>query len=108
MGFLYSPSCVAAYKLNGNMDARKAALLAADQLIARYHPVGEFIQAGGGDGCAGELSPDHRLPAESAVIVLGVGGNRRRQVLGDSAEAHPHSGKECDPGGLFHLAYLLL
>ena len=47
MGFLYSPSCVAAYKLNGNMDARKAALLAADQLIARYHPVGEFIQAWG-------------------------------------------------------------
>ena len=47
MGFLYSPSCVAAYKLTGNTDARRAAILAADQLITRYHPVGEFIQAWG-------------------------------------------------------------
>lgn len=47
MGFLYTPSCVAAYKLTGNKKAREAALLAADQLITRYHPVGEFIQAWG-------------------------------------------------------------
>jgi unsaturated chondroitin disaccharide hydrolase len=47
MGFLYSPSCVAAYKLTGNEAARRAALLAADQLIARFQPVGEFIQAWG-------------------------------------------------------------
>ena len=47
MGFLYSPSCVAAYKLTGNQMAKKAAILAADQLITRYHPVGEFIQAWG-------------------------------------------------------------
>lgn len=47
MGFLYSPSCVAAYKLTGNEKARKAAILAADQLITRFHPIGEFIQAWG-------------------------------------------------------------
>lgn len=47
MGFLYSPSCVAAYKLTGSEKARKAAILAADQLITRYHSVGEFIQAWG-------------------------------------------------------------
>lgn len=47
MGFLYSPSCVAAYKLTGNTDGRKAAILAADQLITRFHPVGQFIQAWG-------------------------------------------------------------
>lgn len=47
MGFLYTPSCVAAYKLTGNPQAREAAILAADQLITRYHPVGEFIQAWG-------------------------------------------------------------
>lgn len=47
MGFLYSPSCVAAYKLTGNKEGREAALKAADQLISRYHPVGEFIQAWG-------------------------------------------------------------
>lgn len=47
MGFLYSPSCVAAYKLTGNQKGREAALKAAEQLITRYHPVGEFIQAWG-------------------------------------------------------------
>lgn len=47
MGFLYSPSCVAAYKLTGNENAKRAAILAADQLITRFHPVGEFIQAWG-------------------------------------------------------------
>ncbi len=47
MGFLYSPSCVAAYKLTGNEKGKEAAIKAADQLISRYHPVGEFIQAWG-------------------------------------------------------------
>ncbi len=47
MGFLYSPSCVAAYKLLGSAKGREAAIKAADQLITRYHPVGEFIQAWG-------------------------------------------------------------
>lgn len=47
LGFLYIPSCVAAYKLTGNEDAKKAALLAADKLMTRYHEKGEFIQAWG-------------------------------------------------------------
>ncbi|MDF2487165.1 MAG: putative glucoronyl hydrolase [Herbinix sp.] len=47
MGFLYSPSCIAGYKLTGNEMGKAAAVKAADQLITRYHPVGEFIQAWG-------------------------------------------------------------
>lgn len=47
MGFLYIPSCVAGYKLTGSEDGKRAALLAADQLVSRYQPVGEFIQAWG-------------------------------------------------------------
>lgn len=47
MGFLYSPSCVAGYKLIGSEEGKRAAIMAADQLISRYHPVGEFIQAWG-------------------------------------------------------------
>ena len=43
MGFLYSPSCVAAYKLTGNEKGKEAAVKAADQLITRYHPVGASI-----------------------------------------------------------------
>ncbi len=52
MGFLYSPSCVAAYKLTGSETGKKAALLAADKLITRFQPVGEFIQAWGEMGAA--------------------------------------------------------
>ena len=47
MGFLYSPSCVAAYKLTGSEKARKAALMAADNLISRFQEKGQFIQAWG-------------------------------------------------------------
>lgn len=54
MGFLYSPSCIAAWKLVGDEDGRLAALLAADQLMERYQPVGQFIQAWGRKGNANE------------------------------------------------------
>lgn len=47
MGFLYTPSCVAAYKLTGSETGKKAALLAADNLISRFHEKGGFIQAWG-------------------------------------------------------------
>ena len=50
MGFLYSPSCVAGYKLTGSMTGRRAALLAADRLTKRFQPVGGFIQAWGAMG----------------------------------------------------------
>lgn len=50
MGFLYSPSCVSAYQLTGSEAGKKAAVLAADQLISRFQPKGEFIQAWGGMG----------------------------------------------------------
>lgn len=47
MGFLYTPSCVAAYKLTGNETARKAALMAADNLLDRFQEKGQFFQAWG-------------------------------------------------------------
>ncbi len=50
MGFLYSPTCVAAWKLVGDEDGRRAALLAADQLLERFHDKGQFIQAWGAMG----------------------------------------------------------
>ena len=52
MGFLYIPSCVAAYKLTGNEEAKKYAIAAADHLISRYQPKGGFIQAWGDVGDA--------------------------------------------------------
>ena len=47
MGFLYSPSCVAAWKLTGNEHAREAAILAADNLMGRFQEKGGFFQAWG-------------------------------------------------------------
>lgn len=52
LGFLYSISCVSAYKVTGNMKAKEAALLAADKLASRYQEKGEFIQAWGTLGAA--------------------------------------------------------
>jgi unsaturated chondroitin disaccharide hydrolase len=47
MGFLYTPSCVSAWKLTGNQKAREAAILAAKQLVTRFQENGSFIQAWG-------------------------------------------------------------
>ena len=47
LGFLYTPSCVAAWKLIGNRQAKEAALMAADQLLSRFQEKGQFIQAWG-------------------------------------------------------------
>ena len=52
MGFLYTPSCVAAYKLTGSENGKKAALLAAENLIARFQKKGQFLQAWGKLGAA--------------------------------------------------------
>ncbi len=50
MGFLYSLSCVAAYKLTGNQTGKDVAIRAADHLITRYQEDGQFIQAWGNVG----------------------------------------------------------
>lgn len=50
MGFLYSPSCVAAYQLAGSEKGRQAAILAARQLCTRFQEKGAFLQAWGAMG----------------------------------------------------------
>ena len=47
LGFLYSLSFVAGYKLTGSAEGRKAGLLAADKLMERFQEKGGFIQAWG-------------------------------------------------------------
>ncbi|HEL1351305.1 TPA: glycoside hydrolase family 88 protein [Streptococcus equi subsp. zooepidemicus] len=47
LGFLYSPSCMAEWKLLKTPEARLAVLKAADKLIERYQEKGGFIQAWG-------------------------------------------------------------
>lgn len=50
MGFLYTPSCVAGYKLENNKTGYDAALLAADNLMKRFQEKGQFLQAWGNLG----------------------------------------------------------
>ena len=47
LGFLYSLSCVAAYKLTGNEEAKEIALDAAELLMERYFDKAKIIQAWG-------------------------------------------------------------
>jgi unsaturated chondroitin disaccharide hydrolase len=47
LGFMYSPTCVAAWILTGNTTARRAALLAAEHLMTRFWPAPGIFQAWG-------------------------------------------------------------
>ncbi|MCU6712105.1 glycoside hydrolase family 88 protein [Paenibacillus sp. J5C_2022] len=47
IGFLYTPSCVADYKLTGDTTARDTAIGAANRLARLYRPVPGIIQRGG-------------------------------------------------------------
>ena len=47
LGFLYTLSCVAAWRLTGNRDARGFALQAAEALLERFHAKAQIIQARG-------------------------------------------------------------
>lgn len=47
LGFLYTLSAVALYKLTGAEEAKKLALCAADMLCERYNEKGRYIQAWG-------------------------------------------------------------
>ncbi len=57
MGFLFSPSMVAEYKLTGQEEAKRLALEAADILVSRFTSNGNFIQAWGKLGA----KEDYRL-----------------------------------------------
>ena len=47
LGFLFTLSAVAPYKLTGNKRAKQLAQRAADMLAGRYHEKGQYIQAWG-------------------------------------------------------------
>lgn len=47
LGFLYTLSCVAAFKLTGDEKAKEAALEAAGHLMRLYSPLGKFIRTWG-------------------------------------------------------------
>lgn len=60
LGFLYSLSCVAAWKVTGDTCARDAAIQAADALLDRFLPTAGIIQAWG----------DLTNPAEAGRMII--------------------------------------
>lgn len=50
LGFLYTLSCVADYKVTGNPEGARIARMAADMLTERYNEKGRYIQAWGDMG----------------------------------------------------------
>ena len=87
--FLYSPSCVAAWKLVGSEKGRDAAIAAADQLLTRYQPSGRFLQAWGAMDDPDNYRFYHRLYAERPPAVLGYRSDRRREVPRQSPRPTP-------------------
>lgn len=47
LGFLFTLSARASWQITGNADAHALALRAADELLSRFQPVGNYIQAWG-------------------------------------------------------------
>ena len=79
MGFLFCPSCVAAWKLDGNEEAKQTAIKAAEHLCTRYSEEGKFIQAWGnvGDPTAYRLIIDCLLNIPLLYWAAEVTGNKK-------------------------------
>ena len=87
MGFLYSPSCVAAWQLTGDETARQAALLAADNLMERFHEKGHFFQAWGTIGAA----DNYRLIIDCLLnmpLLFWAAGETGKEIYREKAIAH--------------------
>lgn len=90
MGFLYSPSCVASYKLTGNPVGRKAALLAADNLVSRFQEKGQFLQAWGVLGA----KDNYRLIIDCLLnlpLLYWATGETGNPLYADIATRHLHT-----------------
>ena len=90
LGFMYSPSCVAGYKLTGSLTGRNAAVKAADELITRFHPKGEFIQAWG----PLDAPDNYRLIIDCLLnlpLLYWATGETKDPKYRDIAEKHIHT-----------------
>ena len=81
LGFLYTPSCMAEYKINEDGEAREAALKAADKLIERYQEKRWFYSSLGRLGQERALPFDYRLLAQYPTLILCLSRNRRSKIL---------------------------
>jgi unsaturated chondroitin disaccharide hydrolase len=95
LGFLYTLSAIAQYKLTANEQARTLALAAADRLIERFNPCGEYIQAWGQIGDAeegGRFIVDCLLNLPLLYWATDQTGDPK---YADIASRHAHTTKQC-------------
>lgn len=88
LGFLYTLSCVAAWRLTGNREARGFALLAAEALLERFHEKAQIIQAWGDlqdPEQAGRMIIDCNMNLPLLYWATEQTGDRR---FADAAQAH--------------------
>lgn len=94
MGFLYSPSCVAFFQVTGDKTARDAAILAADNLVSRFQPCGQFIQAWGQMGEIG----NYRLIIDCLMnlpLLFWASEETGKTYYADIAKRHLHTALSC-------------
>lgn len=107
LGFLYTPSCVSAYKILGDKHAYAASLLAAEQLATRFQNKGGFIQAWGGLGA----DDNYRLIIDALLnipLLYWAGEETDNQTYIDMADQHYKAAKETvirENGSTFHTYY---
>lgn len=94
MGFLYMPSCAAAYELTGSEKGKKAALLAADRLLERFQEKGQFFQAWGDPG----TEENYRLIIDCLMnmpLLFWATGQTGNPLYAQKARAHIQTAMEC-------------
>lgn len=107
LGFLYTLSCVADYKLTGSELAKETALNAADKLTIRWKEKGEFIQAWGSitDNNMYRLIIDCYMNLPLLYWASEVTGDDK---YADMATKHAHTARKViirDDNSTFHTHY---
>jgi len=109
LGFLYTLSCVAAWRLTGNRDARGFGLLAAEALLERFHEKAQIIQAWGDlndPAQAGRMIIDCNMNLPLLYWTTEQTGDRR---FADAAEAHVRQAAKYlirEDASTFHTYYM--
>ena len=107
MGFLYSPTCVAAWKLVGSEKGKNAAIAAADQLLTRYQPSGRFLQAWGTMDDPGNYRYIIDCMLNVPLLYWAAQVTGKRPLPRDRRCPHRHHAGKLLPAGRQHLPHLL-
>lgn len=104
LGFLYSPSVVAGYKLTKSKDMLETGIKAANQLLTRYNPQGKFIQAWGNKGETKEnrLIIDALLNIPLLYWATDVTGDRKYRDVADNHYASALKTVFREDGSTYH------